>query len=111
MVEICDELEPVLQEVGYTETAPFATASLVFRFGNHTSLAPEYSPIDRRHGELPVAVELCMDELQKADRQELKRLLMCATLKTLIDIGEKNRLPTAPFEARLNACGEEKGAF
>ena len=103
MVEICDELEPHLNEIGFTDSAPFRTVSLILRFGEKEDLSPEYSRIDRRHQELPVAVELPMEVLRKAKRDELKQLFRAATMATLIDVGRKYDLPVTDLEKRVTA--------
>ena len=98
MREICDELEPALIASSFTEKAPFRTVSLILRFGEQTLLDPVYEPVDRRHSELPVAVELPMSELRTAKRDDLKQRFFDATLRVLADVARKYNLPFEDFE-------------
>jgi hypothetical protein len=102
MVEICNELEPVLREGYFTRSAPFQTVSLILRFGTRRCLIPEYRPVDKSHNELPLSVELEMQTLREMNRDELKHEFMVATLESLIHAGNKFMLPTAMLERSLN---------
>jgi hypothetical protein len=101
MVEICDELEPVLCEGCYTRNAPFETVSLILRFGTRRCFIPEYRPVDKSHKELPVSVELEMEALRRMNPAELKREFTVATLEALIHAGHKFNLPTEMLEQSL----------
>lgn len=107
MVEICDELEPILRDGYYCQRAPFQTVSLIIRFGSRQNLDPEYQPIDNIHSELPMSVELEMEVLKTMDRDQLKRLFLVATLKALIHAGHEFDLPTERLESvlkELSSC-------
>ena len=68
----------------------------MFRCGLKNDLIPEYKKIDRKDGELPVAIEIKMEILEWADKNDLemlKYIFMTATLDTLIHIGKKYELP------------------
>jgi hypothetical protein len=109
MVEICDEIEPVLRTIHYCGSAPFQTVSLILRFGAKRSLDPQYGQLDRKHGELPVSVEFGMDALRLMSRQQVKREFMIATLRALIDIGLRYGLPHQPLADILAEITPEKG--
>ena len=106
MVEICDELEPLLRESGYSDSAPFRTVSLVLRFGNEKNLEPEYGPVDKKHSELPVSVELEMGTLRRMSREAVKREFLTATLSILIDVARRYDLPKEDMERILNAIDD-----
>lgn len=93
MVEICEELEPLLRQMDFVGTAPFETISLIIRYGCTRCETPEYGKIDRVHGELPIAVELELDMLRCVDRNELKRQFFDITLAALVDVAKVYRLP------------------
>jgi len=93
MREICDELEPALQRVKFTDHGPFHTISMIVRFGEKTRLAPEFEPLNRKYSELPVSVELPMDELRVLRRPQLKDRLLEATHQVLEAAAEKYGLP------------------
>jgi hypothetical protein len=99
MVEICDALEPLLNEIGFVKRAPFRTVSLIIRFGETTDLTPQYDPIDRRHDELLVAVELEMAKLRFESKDVVKRAFYDATLTVLDDVARKFDLPALPLES------------
>jgi len=81
--------------------APFTWVGISLRFGLKNEDAPLYQGIDKEDGELALAIELDTHELQHASRDELKRLFMIATLKSLIHVGHNYGLPTEEFERRL----------
>lgn len=56
MVAVCDELDPILIESGWFPAAPFKYISLIIRYGVKTDLKPEFQPIIKKYGELPVAI-------------------------------------------------------
>ncbi len=93
MAEICDELEPLLDEIGFVNAAPFKTVSVIIRFGTKTDLVPDYDRIDKRHCELPVAVEMELPALQILSRELLKTKFIKATIDVLVDVGNKYKLP------------------
>ena len=100
MQEICNELEPILKQAGFIDNAPFNTVSLIIRFGEKTDLTPDYEPINKRHSELPIAVEMELSELRLASREVVKNAFMQATIEVLIDIAKKYQLP----EPQLPKC-------
>ena len=101
MVEICNELEPILREECFTRNASFQTISLILRFGTRRCLSPEYRPINKSHDELPISVELEMQAIKEMTRDELKREFMVAVLEALIHVGHKFKLATETLERSL----------
>jgi len=99
MKEICDELEPFLNEIGFVDDAPFKTVSLIVRFGEKTDLTPDYDPINKRHSELPVAVEMELAGLRTASKEVVKNAFVTATIDVLIDVAKKYGLPDRQLEA------------
>ncbi len=99
MKEICDELEPLLQGIGFVENAPFNTVSMIIRFGEKTDLTPEYGPISKRHSELPVAVEMELASLRVASKDVVKSAFVKATIDVLLHVAKKYDLPVGPLEA------------
>ena len=99
MQEICNELEPLLKEIGFVDNAPFKTVSMIIRFGENTNLNPEYEPINKRHSELPVAVELELASLRTASKEVVKDAFVKATIDVLADVAHRYNLPAEPLEA------------
>ena len=99
MQEICNDLEPLLKEIGFVDNAPFKTISLIIRFGENTNLTPEYEAVNKRHSELPVAVEVELAGLRTADKDTVKSAFTNATIDVLLDVALKYNLPASPLEA------------
>ena len=94
MVDVCDELDPLLVSIGFFNEAPFKCVSLIIRYGLVNNTKPEYQPIIKRHGELPVAIELDMTMLKSAAKNgSLKSIFLLAMLEVLIDVGNRYHLP------------------
>ena len=102
MREICDELEPLLQDMEFLDKAPFKTISMIIRFGKKNDLTPQYDPINKRHSELPVAVELQLAGLRTANKDEVKAAFVTATIDVLLDVSEKYGLPNTPLKAIID---------
>lgn len=98
MKEICDDLEPLLNKIGFVDNAPFKTVSMIIRFGGKTDLAPDYEPIHKRHSELPVAVEMELASLRIASKDVVKSAFLKATIDVLLDVARKYDLPAEPLE-------------
>ena len=106
MKEICDELEPFLNEIGYVNEAPFKTVSLIVRFGEKTDLKPDYDPINKRYSELPVAVEMELASLRTASKEVVKNTFVIATIDVLIDVAKKYGLPAQQLESLKKEKGQ-----
>ena len=103
MGEIMDEIEGLIVENEYLNNAPFKWVSLIFRYGLKNEDEPHYQRINRKHGDLPLAIELDTHELREASREELKDRFTVATLNALIHAGKKYDLPTKALQQRLDA--------
>ena len=101
MCEVNEQLESELLAVDFLKGAPFKWIGLILRFGLVNEDVPHYQRINKKYGDLPVAIELDTHELRNASRDELKEKFLVATLKTLIDIARKYNLPGESFERML----------
>ena len=99
--EIMDELEPVMVSTRYLDNAPFKWLGLILRFGLKNDEEPSYQRINKKHGDLPVAIELDTHELQHASRDQLKEIFTIATLKVLVHVAQKYGLPADVFAEML----------
>lgn len=103
MVEVCDELDPVLTATKFAEKAPFKYVSLIIRYDIKNDTKPKYQGIAKKYGELRIAVELDMTLLKSASKNgTLKTVFQIATLDALIDVGEKYQLPVEKLVERKN---------
>jgi hypothetical protein len=99
-IKIKTYLNDFLKARNYFEGAPFLWVGPIFRYGIKNNLNLEFQRIDKKVGELPVALELDMEILQWADQNDLELLhdiFMIATLEILIQVAQKYKLPAEPF--------------
>lgn len=98
---IQDDIEEIIIDSHFLENAPFKWIGLFYRLGIKNKLKPEYQRIDKKDGELPIAVEIDFELLKWADDHDvplLKDLFMMAGLEALIHVGKKYKLPTEMIE-------------
>ncbi|MEZ5991867.1 MAG: Imm39 family immunity protein [Planctomycetota bacterium] len=108
---ISDDLERILLESGYLNGAPFWWVDLFIRFGLKDDEQPQYQRINKKYGDLPLAIEVDTHRiLEAADRDglkpiynvaELTRIFKVASLKALIHAGAKYDRPTKALEDEL----------
>lgn len=95
-----NNLENQMIDGGFLEDAPFTWVGLTIRYGFKNILKPQYQGIDKKDGEIAVAIEIKMEVLQAADRISvdlLRDIFTVGALECLIDIGRKYKLPTDVF--------------
>lgn len=110
MGEVMDEVEQVIDESGFLINAPFRWVGLVFRFGARSGGPVYYQRIDKKYGDLPVAIELDAHEVSKASREELKRLFLIATLRVLVHIAIRYDRPGGEaFATMLAELDQQRG--
>ncbi len=97
MKEVRDELEEIIVSSHFLKNAPFKWVGLVIRYGLKNELSPHYQKINDKHGDLPVGIEINTNEMIKADRDELKFIILKAALISLIHTGDKYDLPNEKF--------------
>lgn len=97
--EVRELVESMMVRSDFLATAPFSWVGIVFRYGVESRESPDYGKIDPDDGELPVTIELDINDLERASKENVVRQFLDATLRTLIDIGRRYDLPTADLEA------------
>lgn len=95
-----NELEALIIECDLLARAPFQWIGLIIRLGLKDRWSPEYKKINKKHGDLPVSIEVDMRELGNANVEVLCARFRAATLEALIQIASKYMLPD---EALLDA--------
>jgi hypothetical protein len=98
-----DEIEGIMIASEYLAAAPFEWVTISLRYGLKNEEEPDYDPVNKQYGDLPLAIELDTNELVNASREEMKRAFEIAALKALIAAGKKFNLPYAQLETRLEA--------
>ncbi len=105
--QVMDELETCMIDGHIFCNAPFQWIGLILRFGLVNEDAPHYQGIDKRDGELALAIEIDVHDLIGAGRETVKELFMVATLKAVIHAGKKYHLPTDTLEKKLEESQRE----
>lgn len=103
-----DHTEALLIECGYCEDAPFTWVGLLYRYGLETNTTPRYGRISKKYGDASLTIDLKMEILQWADRNNLELLrsiFMIGALDALIHAGKKYKRPTALLEAERAKYG------
>jgi hypothetical protein len=87
------ELEPILEASGYLKDAPFSWVTLAIKFGLKNEEYPHYGRISKKYGDLPLSIEVDVHEMLEASMDELTFVFRRATLRALINAGEKYHRP------------------
>ncbi len=98
MLQVREEIERVLIDTGYCENAEFSNVVIAVRFGLKEELFPNYQAINKKYGELPLGIEVSVEEMQGASLNKMKRIFKSAVLRSLIHAGEKYKRPIAELE-------------
>jgi hypothetical protein len=100
MVQVCDELEPVLISSGWFPAAPFRWVGLIIRYGLKTESEPHYQRINQTHGDLPIAVEVDTHHLLEIHTEpaRLKAFFKRVTIDCLLSVARRYDLPTEALE-------------
>lgn len=98
--DVRDELEALMDAVGFLENAPFTWIGLMLRYGTRDQETPEYGAPDVDEGELAVAIELDMQTLRSAPPARIREVFRAATMRVLEHVAKKFGLP------KLEATGE-----
>lgn len=96
--ELMDDLEALMIQNSFLENAPFSWVGLVIRYGLKNDEKPTFQRINKKYGDLPVAIEIDSHEFIGANREDLKRIFLSAALKSLIEVGKKYQLNTEFLE-------------
>jgi hypothetical protein len=102
-------LDHLLRSNDYFKGAPFLYVQLAFRYGIKNNLNLEFERINKQYGALPVALELDMEILQWADKNNLELLqdiFMIASLEALIQVAKKYKLPLEPLLEERSQYGD-----
>jgi hypothetical protein len=101
MGDVQNEVETLMMESGYLARAPFEWVTVSLRYGLVNEDIPHYHRINKKYGDLPLAIEIDTHDLKCADQDQIKRLFMIATLKALVHAGHKFKLATETLERSL----------
>jgi len=94
MEAVQDEIESVIIDSGYLINAPFNWVTISLRYGLKDEQTPHYQKINKKYGDLPLAIEIDTHRLLDASLEQLKGIFREAVVKALVHAGEKYKLPT-----------------
>jgi hypothetical protein len=98
---IRNELEQILIESEWFPSAPFTFVSLILRYGNKNDIRPEFQRVSRKYNDLPLAIEVDMQDIlavHRRDKDKLKNIFGRATVCALIAAADKYNLPKQKLE-------------
>lgn len=67
-----DEVEKVIIDSHFLEGATFSWITIIIRYGLKNDDKPSYKAINKKYGDLPLAIEIDTNELIEASFDELK---------------------------------------
>jgi len=91
MLELCDLLDPIIQDSEFYKHAPFKLLNGIIRFGTKDDDNPDCEPI--RNEELAFAIEVNMVNLKNKQKDEIKQKFLEITLNALQKIANIYNIP------------------
>ena len=102
--EIRDELEAVIKASGWFPNDHFQWVGLIIRYGIKTEQQPHFQTISKKHGDLPIAVEVDTHQLLDIQKDPvlLKAFLKAVTIHSLLGVARRYKLPMQGLEHELS---------
>ena len=102
--EIRNEVEALIKASSWFPNDHFQWVGLIIRYGIKTEPQPHLQPISKKHGDLPVAVEVDTHHLLEIQKDPvlLKAFLKAVTIHSLLAVARKYKLPTQTLEHELS---------
>jgi len=91
------EIEPVVINSGYLEGAPFSWIGIAILYGLRYDKVPEYEPIDKTYGDLPMNMEIDVRDIVEASDEDIYYVFKYTSLLALIHAGRKYDRPISVF--------------
>ncbi len=101
MEGVRNQVESAMIRPAFLADAPFEWIGLINRYGEKSAGAPEIDAINQKDGDLPVAIEVDMEDLQGATPQDVRQIFFEATKRALIAVGERYALPVDRLENEM----------
>lgn len=101
LVDLTYMLSAMLYEEQTLRQAPFHMINLILRIGFQNDDTPLYASINEDYGDLPVTIEVKMEDFLAAAKESARKLhYFCAlaAVKAIIHICETYQLPNQPFK-------------
>jgi hypothetical protein len=103
LTSVRDEIEGVMIERGFLTDAPFSWVTLSIRYGIKMELEPHFQPINKKYGDLPLAIEVETEIIQNVEPEQLRTLFKRTVLRALIAAGHRYNRPVSEFVEMLDA--------
>ena len=103
LTAVRDALGKALVEAKYFDAVPFSWVTIAIRYGLKNDDIPVYQGINKKYGDLPLAIEIDTHELIGASFDDLRLIFEVAALRALIHAGRKFNRPTSLLDERLKA--------
>lgn len=100
-VQIRDSIEQLIINSNILEQAPFKWIGISYRHGIENNFKVRFQGINKKYGDLGIAIELDTEILKWADDHNvalLSDLYRIAALEALIQVMKKYKLPSEAFE-------------
>jgi hypothetical protein len=97
-----DEIESLMIESGYLTDAPFSWVTLCIRYGMKTENEPHFQSINKKYGDLPLAIEVETAIIQSLGPVQLKIFFKRSVLRSLIAAGHRFNRPVSKLIDLLN---------
>jgi len=102
--QVRDEIEFIIVDSGFIEGAPFSWVTIAIRYGLKNEQEPHYQRVNKKYGDLPLAIEVDTHDMLSASFDTLLQVYRRAVLLALIHAGNKYQRPVDQLEAELQAC-------
>lgn len=94
LTAVRDELESLLEATDYLMGAPFSWVTVALRFGLKDDLEPRFLRLNKKSGDLPLAIELDISELQGQSSEEYRSVYRRTVARALHRAGLRYNLST-----------------
>lgn len=101
LTAVRDEIEAVLDQEKFLDGAPFSWITVAVRYGLIDADEPTYRSVNKKHGDLPLSIEVDTNRLIGSDLAALKDVFRKAVVLALVHAGKRYGRPTARLEAML----------
>jgi hypothetical protein len=98
-----DEIESLMLTSGYLDYAPFWWVTIAIRYGLKYDAKAHYQRINKKYGDLPLAIEIDTRDLLEAPLARVREIFRRAVLISLIDAGRKYGRPVERLQKELHA--------
>ena len=96
-----NQIEKILIDTHFFQSTPFSWITLAVRYGLKNEKEPHYQNINQKYGDLPLAIELDVNETIGASLDEMKTIIGRAVLISIIHAGKKYNCPVEILEKML----------